>query len=472
MSEEYSLTNYTTAIRRRWYVPVTAAVLAAAIGLGVSYYFTPRQYRSETTIISTGKTALGESAVLMRLGLPADIASSVPGLGSDAGMLVQLLRSRTIRESVVEKCGLQEFLNEPQAARAVDDLAEMVRAENVQGQLVRITVTLQGTPQGRGGDDLPTREMAASIADQHVTSLRELMDTFRLSSAKRRRVFLESQKQKAFDDLTAAESELHRWQEANTVVAADKIAELTSQGLVELEKQLEQSRITRQATAEELSRTHALLKTQPEMHVAATQKTTDPAVEKLRGRIVELEENLATELYVKHKTEQHPEVRDLQTRLATAHQSLEAAEAELRLSQVTEQRNRVREELFSAMARLEAQQAAAAARVEGTARALHKAEANVAGLSALEMQYGRLLRQLTVREKVYGALVQEYETALIAEQAEEPGFQIIDTAVVPYKKYAPSLKSAAILGFLMGFILGCALLLAAPGGKANDKGND
>ena len=103
------------------------------------------------------------------------------------------------------------------------------------------------------------------------------------------------------------------------------------------------------------------------------------------------------------------------------------------------------------------------ARIRGLKKALEEAAGQITGLSADAMEYGRLLREVRVREAVYQELITEYEQALIAEQAEEPHVYVLDEAMAPEKPISPRLGTNVALASFAGLVVSVVGVLSRMG---------
>lgn len=70
------------------------------------------------------------------------------------------------------------------------------------------------------------------------------------------------------------------------------------------------------------------------------------------------------------------------------------------------------------------------------------------------MELARLQRDVQVRNAIYLALSQQYESAMITESKDSDSFLPLDTADVPYRPSSPRLLVNTAVGLLSGFMLG------------------
>jgi uncharacterized protein involved in exopolysaccharide biosynthesis len=78
----------------------------------------------------------------------------------------------------------------------------------------------------------------------------------------------------------------------------------------------------------------------------------------------------------------------------------------------------------------------------------------------LQLEQGRLMRDVRVQEEVFLTLTREYELARVDEHRDVPVVNTIDVAIVPASRMWPKRGLLAGLGGLLGLALGTVLVLA------------
>ncbi|NCB40747.1 MAG: hypothetical protein EOM80_18470 [Erysipelotrichia bacterium] len=81
-------------------------------------------------------------------------------------------------------------------------------------------------------------------------------------------------------------------------------------------------------------------------------------------------------------------------------------------------------------------------------------EKELALLPDLALEFARMGRNLKVKEKVFGVLTEQYESAKIAEAEEGSQFEVIDRARPPEVKSKPRRSIMVILAGLSAGVLG------------------
>jgi uncharacterized protein involved in exopolysaccharide biosynthesis len=192
--------------RYRWMVGVVC-VLSAAAAFGYTT-MQPKIYEATTTLIAPRESGSGLLGGLAVSGLLQQLTPglSLPSFAPNRDMLMSILRSRTVRQAVVEKFGLQERYQ----ARHVED------AINTLGSATNVSISKEGVIAVRVEDTDP--QLAAQIANFYVQQLDRLVAQYDVGEAGRQRKFLTEQLARAKTQLESAEESLRRFQERNRAI--------------------------------------------------------------------------------------------------------------------------------------------------------------------------------------------------------------------------------------------------------------
>ncbi|HNX75908.1 MAG TPA: Wzz/FepE/Etk N-terminal domain-containing protein [Candidatus Rifleibacterium sp.] len=106
------------------------------------------------------------------------------------------------------------------------------------------------------------------------------------------------------------------------------------------------------------------------------------------------------------------------------------------------------------LVKVEAQKVAEQAKIEALQKEIVLVEKSLAALPDLALDFARLMRNLKVKEKVFGVLTEQYEMAKIAEAEEGSQFEVIDQPRAPEVKSKPRRSIMVILAGLSAGVLG------------------
>ena len=74
--------------------------------------------------------------------------------------------------------------------------------------------------------------------------------------------------------------------------------------------------------------------------------------------------------------------------------------------------------------------------------------------------YATLLREVTIQERLYELLTEQFYQARIKESETLPVVQILDEANVPIAKKSPVVRKVALIAAMLGFFAGVLLIQA------------
>jgi tyrosine-protein kinase Etk/Wzc len=121
-------------------------------------------------------------------------------------MMVSILKSRTVAESVVRKFNLQERYGSEFLGDAIEELDD--------SRTVSITREGSISVKVEAGDP----QLAADITNYHLDEVDRLVNQYGISTASRQRVFLAAQLERSQRDLQKAEEDLRQFQERNGAI--------------------------------------------------------------------------------------------------------------------------------------------------------------------------------------------------------------------------------------------------------------
>lgn len=175
-------------------------------------FLIPRRFESTVSIMPP-RDSMGDTSLM----LAAMAGKAAPGLGAMAGNLlgakstgalfVELMRSRTVQDQIVDRFGLQRvyWTRYKQDARKLLNSRTEVTEDRKSG-VISLTVT----------DSSPQR--ARNIAQGYVEGLDHLVSEVSTSSARRERVFIEQRLISVKADLEGAEKQFSAFASKNTAL--------------------------------------------------------------------------------------------------------------------------------------------------------------------------------------------------------------------------------------------------------------
>ena len=473
-AEEINLQDYWQAIKQQWRVWLGVGLIAA-ISTGLwSYCIRPTEYIASASIVAAGELAPSPlQATGIIANLPIDLALRA---GAEAELCGYILQTGTVRRAVVRECNLQQLLAPNSIEEASRRLGGRTEIQLERPNIVRLQVALPGRPRGAElltkGARQEAAELAARTVNSYMAALRRQLSQLQLTAAKRKRIFLDEQKQKVQIELNATEQELQQWEAEHKVVELDGAGKLAVQRLMGIQYDQEKARVELRVVREYASSLRDKLKEQPAIEPASVVHRANPLVDEIREKLVSLESKIAVARDVEGKSAQHPEMRKLQRELEAAQQALvqEQQRGMIKASS-TEIANPVAKKLREELALEEATITATEARIEGLGKALQRTEQQMVHLSVETLEYSRLARNAKIKQEIFETLATEYERALVEEQGGEPVFQVIDEPVVPEYPARPNVVSDMGLAGAIGVMVGLVWIMAGGLGRKEEEGS-
>src|SRR5437762_5391195 len=178
---------------------VVAAFLFVVAAVATYTALSPKRYESTATVLAPKEGSgnlLGGLAASSLLQQPLLSLGSIPSLTQNRDMLVSILKSRTVADSLIRQFGLQERYR----SRYFEDAIEKLRGAT------DITVSKEGVISVKVED--ADARLAADMANAYVSHLDRLVAQYGTGEAGRQRGFLTEQVARAAVALEASEAAL------------------------------------------------------------------------------------------------------------------------------------------------------------------------------------------------------------------------------------------------------------------------
>lgn len=226
-SEEYvSPLDYLQVILR-WRRMIAGLVLGAClVAVGVSLVL-PKAYQARATILPPENRAstFGLNALLSNTNLPLS-GLGIPELSSTSDLFVQILKSRTIAERVINQFHLINVYQSRNMEEAIKQLQRDAKFTAQKAGVISIDV------------EAPTARLAAGIANAFVNELDRFNQENNMTAAKSTRLFIEQRLNEAKQDMSKALVALQTFQEQNQVVSLTEQAKAAVDAAAGVETQL------------------------------------------------------------------------------------------------------------------------------------------------------------------------------------------------------------------------------------------
>jgi uncharacterized protein involved in exopolysaccharide biosynthesis len=463
LEEDLYVSHYAQLLRRNWLVVLAATVLGGLVGAILVLFVLPRQYRAQASVLFESSTAASN------LGLPTNI----PGLSgimqklnlgaggsTTSAMALAVGDSQTIRLEIVEALGLVKQFEAPGKYDAEQRLKDMTSIHLTETGTMAIQVSIAGTPRGllpTPDDDLRPRTLARDIANEYVSRIAKMLDSLTLTRGERKAEFLKQRLEEAKEELDKAGEALAQAQSEVEYVAPVPSMPPEINTLAAYEKERAIAAAEEAAAADELRELKQQLDAEELMILAQVVSQRSTVTDRLKEDVAEARAQLAA-LHDKGYGDQHPERRELQVRIKALEENIgEEIDEGLRTQSETMAQNPVRAALLTRVSQLQGELAAAEASRGAMEAEVGRLRARIEALPGAMERVAALQTELEVKARIYEVVTDAYEMARVEAEENAPHFQLLDEAIIPPRKIAPSgtriCLAAAIGGFLLGLMI-------------------
>jgi uncharacterized protein involved in exopolysaccharide biosynthesis len=200
---------------------VCIVTLAAAV---VSFVL-PSFYDANTKIMPPQQNPSSASVILNQLGPLAMMAGSQLGLRDPSEVYVDMLRSRTVADNLINRFSLMQVYHKSRIKDVRERLANLTEINAARDGVISVTVS----------DRDPQK--AADLANAYIDELQKLSKTLAITEAARRRIFFEGEVQKAREELGNAEQALKETQENTGMIQLDSQSRAMIEAMITLRSQ-------------------------------------------------------------------------------------------------------------------------------------------------------------------------------------------------------------------------------------------
>lgn len=441
--DEINLADYLYVLKRRKRT-VLGILVAVMIISGIVFAIMPRTYQGKATLLFPERRTNALSSQL------ASLVGGIPLLGESPSLAgrnvcITVLRSRTVNENICKRLNLNQY------GLTYKDLQENLYIETPKEGGLNITCEvptswLKGHISKSEVGEAAAR-LAADIANCYLSEL-QLFDQMNSRLLGRTdRMFFESQLQRSKNELAKAEERLEKFQKANpTLMPPDKASLYANQAL-ELASQQIQAEIALQEAQGQIARARATWTAGAPSELSPEAVMDNPVISELKANLAKLEVRRATLL--EDFTENHPDVVALDQEIKKTYDRIQEEVSHI-IAGKAGSTSPAHQELVKQLVLLEINGEGLESRKSALNSALAKIERQLSNLPPLEVEYGRLLRDLKAAETVYMTLLAEYAKARVNEERDAESFIVVDKPVVPTGPAKPSVK----LFFLASLVLG------------------
>ncbi|MGD9496675.1 MAG: GumC family protein [Armatimonadota bacterium] len=426
-----------------------------------------QQWTATTTILFESASAPA---------LPAELTALLPSVatGKDYSgpTFESILRSRSVREQVVDKLDLVSAMGVDSREKAVRQLENSVNIiyRMTHASVLSVEAVWASPPRllASEAEEREAADMSAAIANAYIESLEEFLHKADFTRAVRRTEFLKSQLDEVEQAMLQAQDDLVSYATEHGMIEPSSQAGAAVTALRELRQrestlrtELEGARETEREALQELN-------ARERMVVTSISESRNPALDALDEEIRTLERELAQETEVEGKSDQHPDVQRLRVRLNTARQQLsDEIQREMRTSAQQKTVSGAYQSLVDEAVTAQLRRASLEAQLGAVREAQVAAINEMQSIPASSARYQELERQLRVKAGVYEQLARQYEASRVEAAAAMPDFTVLDYAVPAERASGPSLRNSLAIALVVSVVLSTIIAFWREGCSAN-----
>jgi len=448
--QEFSLADLWAPLKAHRVLIAIITVAVTVLAVLYAYFMVPTTWEAETSIVFEDSSNSGLNMLRQVAGMQGFGGSSA----SRGDFLEVLLKSRSVRGRVVDELNLVDRLDVGSRLAAIGRISKTYETQLPVAQVLVLRTAWEGEPLASVNmETTDAPEMAADLAGALISSLQKEVSHNDYTEAARRRKLIEEQLQTATQELNSAEDTLVEYATSEGLidVSGQTGAAVSQLGTLQQREAELQSTLDGALAREAAAR--AKLNEQDQMAVSSMSEARDPALNTLRQRIIELEQQITEQKEVQGKSDQHPDVASLISELESARQQLAdlsdgSMQVERRSMSVDPNYSRLMEEAVSNSQRV----AEIRANIDAVRQQRREALSIIEQLPARSTEYLRLQREVEMKGQVVADLTENYEMARLSEAGSTASFSIIDEPIPPGRPSSPSLKKIGAVAFVAALL--------------------
>jgi capsular exopolysaccharide synthesis family protein len=379
-------------------------------------------------------------------------ATGYVGSKPDIATEVELIKSRTNIEKVVENLNLLSYFREKMNIKngelttydVVNMIAKMITVTTVKDtSIVKVSVRN------------PDPELAKNVANELANVYNEMLQKFSKNEYTARRMFIESQIPKVEQELKQVEDELKRFKEKNKIYVLDVEAQNLLNTVYQLDTQINNYKIQIEETKARIAAITEQLKRTNQKVVSSETISINPVVAQLRAKLADLQIQLAGLLNTYSENDER--VKTVRNQINETERMLKSQIEKVITSQV-ETINPNYSELYNQLIQANTTLQMLNSSIAAVERMRDSYSSKVAQLPAVEQQLLQLERDRKVKETLYSVLLEKLEETKISEAGVVGRATIIDPAVTPMVPVKPNKKLTLAVGGVLGIFLGILMV--------------
>ena len=412
--------------RRRLIITI---FLSAILLAGGGSFLIPPTYEAETNLRVKQSKGLADS-------LLADLPTSVGTTKQLMSTYAEILKSRTVVESVIEKT--------QQDKEKTPDYKSMLN--RITTQPVKDTEILK--VKVKAGSPEEAAEVANALVETFTDRLTELVRAEQSTVRK----FIGERLKESKKELEQAENNLQKYKTQQQIVAPDEETKALVDRLANIDKLAAENKIALSTAQAKLSSAQSQLSKEKPGFVADS-----PLIQQHKGKLAELEVQLVS--LTQNYSDKHPQVIAIRAAIEETRKKLNAEIAKV-VNNEAASANPIHQGLLTSKLQAEAEIAAAMSQRQALAALSDEGSQELSQLPSKEQGLVRVMRDMTVAQEIYIMLAKRHEEARISEVMQPTDVQVIDVADVPERPVSPKKTLNVIIAAVLGLFIGVGIAFA------------
>ena len=254
--------------------------------------------------------------------------------------------------------------------------------------------------------------------------------------------------------LQISEDDLREFKNENKLVELSETTTKWIEQSSQIESQYESALTDQAVKAKTLDLLKKQLRDQDSLLVQVENVLQAPYIEELRKQITATQATIARLRTNENYQEDHPQMKLLQEELTKTKATLDTEVKKFISITLNKDPLSTRNDLLSRIVQANVELEMARTLVNGLEQTKEIFDERIITLPDKELELARLMRSMTLDEKIYGIMMEKYEDARIAEQAESGAIRVIDYAERPGAPIKPRVSMNMLVGIILGIGLG------------------
>ena len=378
-----------------------------------------------------------ESEALLQIKAPHGLASSL--LNGPEGINVQLIQQRmSTFAQVLTSRGVVEPVMEQEAKEANGkELEYESYVKRITASPVKNTEILQIIVSGKSAEE--ARKTNHRLLESFLQKITVLGNTEETKTRK----FLEQRMVSAKENLEKAETELEKFKTEYKLTSPSDSANTSMGRIKNRENELVSNQVALETAQAKLAAVDAQLAN------AGAASADNETVKQYNEQLAKLEQTRIA--YLEKYTEKHPKMIDLNAQIAGLKQKVAEETARVANLQAPSD-NKVHQDLVARKFASETEVTVAHQKAESLRNALAKDNEDLNKYTALQKEYDRLSREVSVAKDIHAMLAKRLEEAKIAEVMQQNNVQVVNEPTLPEKPAKPKKLMVLTLVALLGLL--------------------